>query len=261
MSRDQHIRRFTLERLLARDLSGEQTHNAQQHLDDCGDCRQLLAQLRAEDEAFTRTVPSAAFRIEHERRIAKRRAPRARWWVLAPAVLAASAAAVLFALAPPDGEAPGVRSKGSGVALEFAVLDGSTLRPGRPGELVAPGARLQLRYDAGDARYMALLGVDRTGTVTVYFPEDSGGLLAPLPGGASGRLPFSLTLDATPGIEHFVAVFAPTAAPLEEIVSALASVAKSPDAALPLHPPLRQASFYIWKTSAPSGSRRGFSAH
>ena len=134
---------------------------------------------------------------------------------------------------------PGTRIKGAATALHFAVVDAGTLRPGVPGEVLPSGSRLQLRYEAGDNTHIGLLGIDSAGSVAVLFPENGASLIA-LPDGTNGSLPFSLTLDATPGSERFFAVFAKDAAPLQSIRAALESLAGTDPATLgPLPLPSR----------------------
>jgi hypothetical protein len=209
MMQNPHIPRFTLERLQAHDLSPAEEANISGHLHACMDCQQGLEALRTDDAAFKAEVPYAGFRIEHERRVATANEARANPWrrLLIPALSAAAVSALLlFAVAVPRStDDPGVRLKGAGVALGFAVVEEGSARQGVSGETLVPGTRLQLSYDAGDFTHVAVLGVDEAGVVTVYFPE-RGETLAATPSGSAGALPFSLTLDQELGRERFVAV-------------------------------------------------------
>lgn len=247
MNREQHVGRFTLERFLADELTSDEAHVVESHLDSCHTCRTARDRLNEDHEAFVAAVPYAAFRIEHEQRLSSRRSKH-RWLptsILAASALAASAAMVLLALRPPDGDGVITRSKGGSVALTFSVLDNGALRPGVSGETLAPGTRLQLYYDAGTLTHMALLGIDSTGTVAVYFPDASASTLGPLPAGPTGRMPFSLTLDDTPGVERFVAVFATFPAPLGDVLA---------------HD-YEQATFYVEKPRGSTGTQTIDSAH
>jgi hypothetical protein len=224
MEQTSHIPRFTLERLQARDLSPAEETSISAHLHSCRECRQTLEALRADDGAFKTEIPYAGFRIEHERRrAAASHAHRAPWhrWVYQALAASAAAALLLFAIAlPRSTDDPGVRIKGAGVALGFVVVEEGVARQGVSGEALAPGSHLQLSYDAGEFTHVAILGVDEAGAVTVYFPE-AGEVLASIPSGPAGALPFSLTLDRQPGRERFVAVFARASIPVAPLVTAL----------------------------------------
>jgi hypothetical protein len=103
---------------------------------------------------------------------------------------------------------------------------GEPARPGVAGEALPEGTRLSLQYQAGENTHVVVLGLDSAGQVSKYFPE-SGERMAPLPGSSRGTLPFSLTLDGTPGPERFFAVFARGPAPLAEIEAAVRALAGS----------------------------------
>jgi hypothetical protein len=234
MTAETHPTRFTLERLLAEDLGPEDAIAVEQHLGRCETCKAELAALEADDEAFRAEVPYAASRIEHERRReAKTARPiRLRLWLPGLATAAAVAGVVLWTAVPHSPGEPGTRIKGGPTALTFAVLDAGDLRPGIAGETLKPGTRLQLSYEAGDNTHIAVVGLDAAGTTSRYLPEH-GSTLVPLPGGAKGDLPFSLTLDETLGAERFIAVFADHAAPIEGLLHAAAKLSGTDPAILP----------------------------
>lgn len=234
MTANTHPTRFTLERLLADDLRTEDRAAVDQHLGRCNTCRAELAALQGDDEAFCAEVPYASFRVEHEKRRAAKTA-RPRWprlWLPGVATAAAVAGVVLLTAVPRSSNEPGTRSKGGPVALTFSVLDAGTLRPGVAGEALQPGTRLQLSYEAGDNTHMAVIGLDAAGNVGRYFPE-RGPTLALLPDGARGALPFSLTLDKTPGAERFFAVFADTAMPIQGLLRAAGKLSGTDPATMP----------------------------
>jgi len=227
-----HPAPFTLERLVADDLTGGDHQAVQSHLDGCERCRGEVARLRADIDSFTREVPFGAFEARQRARL--ERAPGRSFWRLFFPLglgLAAAMAAVLFVAVPRRADDGYVGIKGAGVALTFAVREGTSLRPGVPGEAVTSGTVVQLSYDAGRHEHVALLGVDGAGVVTVYYP-DRGDTLGALPAGPAGAFPFSLTLDGTPGVERFVAVFGDEAAALAPVRAAVAAVPASGEVAL-----------------------------
>ncbi|MEE8410166.1 MAG: hypothetical protein V3T05_11210 [Myxococcota bacterium] len=225
MTANPHPNHFTLERLVANDLAGDERNTVELHVESCDTCRADLDALKADEQAFRAEIPYAPFRIEHEKRRQARRGRPAwlRLWLPSLATVAAAAGIALFVAIPQTQVDDGIRIKGGGTALTFSVFDAGSLRPGVPGETLAPGTRLQLSYDAGDNTHMAVVSIDAAGNTSRYFPDvqEVGNTLAPLPGGSIGRLPFSLTLDDTPGSERFFAVFATHAASMENLMSAV----------------------------------------
>ncbi len=238
-----HPPRYTLERLATRDLPDAEAQLAREHLQACATCHATVDLITADSARFAGEVPYPAFRIEHERRHAARRAGahRRAWWLSG----LAAAATLLVVLPLTLNQEPDERIKGPGVALSFAVLDARGLRPGQLGERLGAGAKLQLAYDAGSHSHMAVFGIDGHGTVTLYYPQ--GDTLAPVPVGRAGVLPFSLTLDAAPGAEHFVALFADDAAPIAPLLDALRHGDPGTGAAVTLPDGMISASVWIMK--------------
>ena len=247
MSPSTHIHRFTLERWLAGELPEV---DIQTHLDECPVCRERADALRADRAAFAEEVPYAAFRVEHERRLATRSRPRGlRLWLLGPAVIAAAAVLLLVAL-PRDPADPTERSKGAAVAL---TLYGATGAPLASGHTLTPGSRIQLGYDAGEFTFLALVGIDAAGEVSAYFPEH-GTRLAPLPAGEEGLFPFGLELDQTRGVERFFLVLADRPEPLVPVLDAARAIAHTDlhrTDRLPLPPGLAQATIWLQKPEEP----------
>ena len=237
MSNNEHIPRFSLERLVAKDLTPAEGSSISIHLGACTECRKALEELHLDTAAFKAEVPYAAFRIEHEHKqtahIANATPIWRRFWVPAFSAAAALAVILLTGVTPRRVEDDHVRIKGAGVSLTFAVLERGIARQGENGETLPAGTTLQLSYDAGDFTYVAVVGTDASGSGTVYYPEN-GSTLAPLPSGVRGTLPFSLTLDPTPGREHFVAVFSREPLPLVSIVAALHKAGENGELILPV---------------------------
>ena len=137
-----------------------------------------------------------------------------RWLLLGAGLAAVAAAAVLVVFAggrgggggaggPRDPDPP---AQGAAISLIVHVEAGAEDRVLRPGDAVQPGARLRFEVHAGRRGYVAVLGVDGAGEVTVHYPP--GGLA---PAGFDPRdrlLPGAAALDATPGDERLVAVYA-----------------------------------------------------
>ncbi len=238
-----HISVFTLERLVAGELGGEVGRGVEEHLAGCALCERRHQELQRDQQRFVTELPYAAFRVEHERRrVAAVRRRRWRWAWLAPAAVAAAG---LVAVWVPDPES-GDRLKGPGVALSMVDAAG---RPIGSGAALAPGATVQLSYDAGDHGYLALVGADERGAVEVYYPEGSA-RMGPVPDGARGRFPFALQLDEGRGVERFFLVVADGPEELAPLVVAARAVAgpRLRDAAtLPLPEGWAQVSVWLEK--------------
>ncbi len=115
----------------------------------------------------------------------------------------ALAAALLLIVKPPPRN--GIRVKGD-TELGFAVLrDGQTFE-GAEDVDVRAGDRLRFSYRAGVYDTLVLVGVDGTGTVQTYWPEEGSIPFAITPGERQ-LLDGSIQLDDAPGPEIFVASF------------------------------------------------------
>lgn len=114
----------------------------------------------------------------------------------------AIAAVALFVLRPPE---PGaVRIKGE-ATLGFDVSRGSQAFRGADDTVVQAGDRIRFHYGSGGAETLVLVGVDATGTVQTYWPEEGDAPFPILPG--DHLLAGSVQLDNAPGPEIFVAAF------------------------------------------------------
>lgn len=216
------VSRYMLERYATGDLTEAERAVVEAELAANPEAKARVEALRAEQASFLADNDYGRFLGEHEKR--KQRRTRLRWIRFALPSFVLAAAAVLLYVAQPNDE----RVKGGGVGLRIALVNSEAPRTLTVGEQVHPGDRLQPAYDAGDHGYVALLGRDASGTVSVYFPADGASAMAPLPAGAHGLFPLSLTLDGALGAETFVAVFADTPLPLGEVREAVAKSAKAP---------------------------------
>lgn len=176
------------------------------HLATCDRCARRLDHQAAERAAFVaeplpaRLVPRPSWRDRL----------RAGWaaLVLVPAL---AAAAALVLLREPD---DGVRTKGTPSRIEAWVEVGQSARPVYSGEALGEGARVQLRYDPGDHRFVTLAGRDGNGMAEVYGTVSARG-----PGLVAA--PFALVLDRSPGPQRFYAVMSETRPDPDAVMAAL----------------------------------------
>ncbi len=201
-----------LERYLAQALEGEPRARVEALLAESAPDRARLEELRAD---------SAAFLIEHgpgplvARYEAERKPPA--WWrrwpvLLAPALAAAVALGVLW-----PGEDP-YTVKGSVVLALHRKVGETSTRVG-PDEPLAPGDAVRFEVRADKDGFVAVLGRDSRGAVTVYHPY-GGTQAAPYAAGAP-LLPTAIELDDAPGAEDLYALHAPSPFALEVAVRAL----------------------------------------
>lgn len=189
-----------------------------------------LGELGPTDEDALRShlagCPACAARLDHQRELRAEfvRMPmpealqpkpslweRLGHWRMSFVALPVAAALAVAVLPLPD---EGTRSKGGDAALEAWVETGRSARPAYTNELVAPGSRVQLKFDARGHRYVTLAGRDGAGVVEVYSTlQAQGGVEA---------APFSLTLDDTPGDQIFFAVLTDARPDPERLVEGLA---------------------------------------
>lgn len=203
-----------LEELVAGEASSAQEV---EHLSGCPACRDYVAALRAEQEAFFRARPAELF----ERKLAARVAPARRAWRRWVWVLPALAALVLvprfFVAAPP------VQLKGGPSFAAFYKRDGMR-------EPLPVTADLRLRekdglrfsYSSERERYLLILDLDGDGKVTAFFPPQ--GARSEKVAAASQRLlPGSVVLDRARGPEWLVAVFSDGPVEVASLVEPLRS--------------------------------------
>lgn len=198
-----------LERHLAGDLSAARASELEAKASAADRAR--LDELRAEQQAFLAQVDVDAEVRAIGRRMTKvELEPRglASWWrwVAAGGALAAAAVAILVLTRRTDAPSPGdddLGIKGGDVALIVHAERGQLAT----GDTVVPGDRLRFELNAGAPGYAAVIGVDGSGTPTVYFP-DGAPTAAPVDPTATRILPGAIELDATPGDETFHVFYA-----------------------------------------------------
>lgn len=195
------------------------------HVAACPHCGPYVASLREELGAFLRARPSDRFLSQLARRQAsqevetRRRSPWPRLFGFLTPVVAA--AALVLVLLRPGAPTPGggeVTLKGERLRV-FARRGADEPRPLGPDAAVRAGDALRFAYDAPADGYLAILDLDGTDAVTVFYPYQ-GSAAAPVKKGA-GLLPGTVVLDDKPGPEWIVAVSAPTAFDLAQVSAQL----------------------------------------
>ncbi len=207
-----------LERLLANDLPPSRAAEIESTATAAD--RTRLAELRAEHAAFLSTVDVAA----EVRAIGKRMktiepAPRRIWWrwLAAGGTLAAAAAAlVLVVRRGSERSDPDFQTKGDGVSL---IVHTPTRRLAN-GDRVLSGERLRFEVVATQRGYVTIVGVDGTGTPSVYVPFGGGSALAFDPA-AGSLLPGAIQLDNTPGDETYFAFFSERPFSIDTVMAAV----------------------------------------
>ncbi len=172
--------------------------------------RARLDQLRTHHAAFLDGVDLDAEVTAIRRRAtpqvtASRRLGWPRWLVSGGALALAAAAVIVLVgrIRSPDDD---VRTKGD-VSLIVHLARGSGTTRVTSGDVAAAGDRLRFEIAAPGPGYVAIVGIDATGTTSVYYPS-SADRPAAIDPRVEPLLPGAIELDATPGDETFYALFA-----------------------------------------------------
>lgn len=204
-----------LERYLADAVAGEAKEQLEAILRDSPADQARLRELRADSEAFLTQHPPGQMAARFEKEFS-----RSRWrlpMLLAPLLAGAAAAWVLVASFPPE-EEPAFVVKG-GVALTLHKRQGASSARVAPGDSLAPGDALRFEVKAPGSGYVAILGKDAAGRVTVYHPygeRSAAPYDARLP-----LLPTAIELDETRGREDFFALWSAQPFRVEPAIEAL----------------------------------------
>lgn len=236
---------LSLDRGLAGELGPAEAQGWDDHVASCASCQSRRAALLEARRRFAREAPpfaALAARAASQSGPVPRSGfvPRSRRsppsaWLAAGCGLAAAA---LIALAvgapwqtPSDGTGMfGTRTKGGPASLGWVVRRGERVFTGRPEQRLRPGDAVRFTVTAREPVFAAVIGLDASGTASVYFPETAE--LARVDAGSDQPLPAAIELDATPGDERVYGVFCESALPTARVTEA---IERSPDA--PVLPP------------------------
>jgi hypothetical protein len=190
------------------------------HAAGCAYCNARLAQRKAANSAYLASAPQLTRRRMQPP--SKRMARPRLWWAGGLAAAASVFLLLTFSARQPDA---GARSKG-GARLGFYVKSGDAVREGAPGERVRPGDALRFIVPRGERRYLAVLGRDSRGVVSVYFPAgDAAARPSVEPSDRLGQnvaLEGSVVLDDAPGSEQLFGVFCDAPVPIDPLRAGLA---------------------------------------
>lgn len=188
--------------------------------------RARLGELRAQSEAFLRTV-DVDMEVKRIHQRALRMTPARRSWLqwLVPAGALAAVVAVILVVfrrgddpsRPPDD----LSVKGDEISLVVHLASGDTSTRLTSGDAVKAGDRIRFELGATKAGYVAIIGIDGSGTPSVYHPDRG---TAPAAFDPANRLvPGAIELDATPGAERFFALYSERPFAFEVVLPALAT--------------------------------------
>jgi hypothetical protein len=214
---------LSLDRLALNELGDQERAALTAHLADCPDCAAANTRLAEERALFAREAALANLAADALIRAQRQPARRSWRWLVAPlGALAAGAAAFALFVRP----SPEFRSKG-----EFS-LSSYVLHPERGGagtlhlgEPLHPGDRLQFRYNGGKGGHLAIVAVDQSGEVSVYYPP--GAMAAPVEAGTDLPLSSAVELDSTLGQEVIVGVRCERPIAVAEIAGATRQAARA----------------------------------
>jgi len=237
------VRRFEVEELAAGWIRGERRRALVSRLEAEPGGTERLDRIARSNEDILAQYPPRATAALIEARYRENKPSRSALRLVLPTLAAASAAAVAIWFASPmrilreqdPANAPAVAVerilvKGA-PQLVIHRLDGAkTVRMSAKQE-VAAGDRLQIEYNAAEARYGIVFSVDGRGAVSLHHPSSTGESTALASGGAHA-LPFSYELDDAPGFERFFLVWSQTPIPTGAVLAAAARLGTNRNAPL-----------------------------
>jgi hypothetical protein len=189
-----------LDQWLAGELPPAEAASLEAHAAECERCQRERAARLATRESFAADAPPFP-------RLARSARRRGRW-IGGGAALAAAAALLLLLNAPWRGDAEGelgTRTKGASASFAWVVRRGGRVFAPAPDEPLRSGDALRFTVSTQQPTFIALLGRDASGHVSVYHPE--GERLAALGPGKDQPLPGAIELDAAPGSEQLFGIF------------------------------------------------------
>jgi hypothetical protein len=224
-SSDRKLTDLELERHLAGELPDARFARATD-----GD-RARLGELRAENEAFLRSVDVDMEVKRIHQRVERMTPARRSWlrWFVPAGALAAAAAVILVVVKRGDdpGRPPDELSvKGDDISLVVHLASGETSKRLASGDKVHAGDRIRFELGGVKPGFVAVIGIDGSGQPTIYHPD--GGAQPTAFDPASRLVPGAIELDATPGSERFFAVYSERPFAFEVVVPALATSAALP---------------------------------
>lgn len=205
MTNPRPIPEALLEKYLADALDGAARADVERRLAGSPEDRRRLEALRASSAAFLLQNPPGRFAA----RVTTQR--RARWWAWGMPAIALASLLVLVLVRPSLVNAPEVEPEWSvkgQLAMAVYVKQGTGAKKLLPGEKVEAGAQLRFEVAAEKKGFVALLGRDGTGAVSVYVPEQGAQAVPYSP--TSPLLDLAIELDASPGPERFYALYSLT---------------------------------------------------
>jgi Domain of unknown function (DUF4384) len=238
---------FLFDRLIASDLAGDAAaEDVRAHLASCARCRNRLAEFEA--------VEAPAFGSVFAQSLERKPRREAARWTLPAIALAAAAVLVVSARVQRNAESPAAtRTKGL-LSLDLVLrrTSGEVTRPAQ-GETVFPGDALRFEVTAARGGFVAVLGLDAAGAVTVYAPVSES--TSHLEAGAPTVLPGSVVADSTLGPERIVAVLCTKLTALDHLrqaaLRALSQAGGDPQRVGGLGTPCTETSFMIDKRNRP----------
>lgn len=221
--------RVLVERYFLNELVGEKKNDLRQHLDNCADCQSLYNQLQIDSRNYAMTFPFREFvarpgmgeRLDRldlcqENKVRGLKMPR---WL--PALAGIAVCLMVLPVLQNQLEQvrgskwsyaeSGVRTKGEPI-LEFYCERDGVVHAGLETETYRAGDELQFVYAGAShgqsASYVTLASIDAQGLVSLYRSEgESLRVSIPAKPGNRQPLPFSVTLDHSPGSEFFVLIY------------------------------------------------------
>jgi anti-sigma factor RsiW len=245
-----------VDRYLLDELPSGERQTVAAHLATCRTCADVCASFEADRKLFAGEAVAALAADALARPVQPPRRGLDLWLrqLAFPALAVTAAAAGLALVWRPASE---TRTKG-GFSLSSYVLhpDRGSTGSLHQGEPLHPGDRLQFRYNGVKGGYLAVVSVDATGSVSVFYPP--GTTAAPVLAGHEVALQSAVELDDTLGRELVLGLRCDGPVALADVVNAVrqaAAAARASGAApteiAPLGLPCDETRHMIAKTQRP----------
>lgn len=203
-----------VERYVCRDLSEAESMVVKAHIDTCSACAAHMQQLEQQHQSFLALHPFAKFTNAHAPLVSSRRF-HCNWSRLfAPSFIPVYSmliiALIVLPRLLPQNNSVVVRFKGQ-ETISCLVMRKGSIQKNSPDFTYQAGDRVQVTYSSGPSRYLALLSVDVSGTVSFYQPNETSDTCSiPIQGKTGKLFPTSIILDNSPGSELVIALFSQT---------------------------------------------------
>lgn len=239
------IKKLEIERYAVGELDRPGSVALEEHLKACSACNGYYAQIKQEREAFLSEHPYSELQpvsalvargvkgdeLWYERLFGGLALP-----VLRPVLIPACLLLLVTMMVVPfmgrymkdttlGGKQFSYKGTASQPQLPYIYKRNGTIYESADGDVLQAGDKVQIFYASAADRFLTLVSIDTTGSVSFYQPDTRSNVCS-IRSGVGKRLayPLSIDLDDTPGAELVTAIFSETAFSTDRIKTWVATV-------------------------------------